>query len=46
MLRSDESLEEKCEYIRQNPVKAGLVRRSEDYPWLWVNPHFKKRQGG
>jgi REP element-mobilizing transposase RayT len=41
VLRSDESLEEKCEYIRQNPVKAGLVRRPEDYPWLWVNPELK-----
>jgi REP element-mobilizing transposase RayT len=38
VLRSVESLKEKCEYIRQNPVKAGLVRRPEDYPWLWVRP--------
>ncbi len=38
VLRSDESLKEKCEYIRQNPVKAGLVEKPEDYPWLWVNP--------
>lgn len=38
VLRSDESLKEKCEYIRQNPVKAGLVPRPEDYRWLWVNP--------
>jgi len=38
VLRSDESLQEKCEYIRQNPVEAGLVRRPEDYPWLWVSP--------
>jgi hypothetical protein len=30
----------KCEYIRQNPVKAGLVGRPEDYPWLWVNPEI------
>jgi REP element-mobilizing transposase RayT len=43
VLRSDESLKEKCEYIRQNPVKAALVRRPEDYPWLWVNPEFEKR---
>jgi REP element-mobilizing transposase RayT len=43
VLRSDESLKEKCEYIRQNPVKAGLVRRPEDYPWLWVDPKFEKR---
>lgn len=38
VLRSDESLKEKCEYIRQNPVRRGLVRRAEEYPWLWVNP--------
>jgi REP element-mobilizing transposase RayT len=36
VLRSDESLEEKREYIRQNPVKAGLVLRPEDYHWLWL----------
>ena len=41
VLRSDESLKEKCEYIRQNPVEAGLVQRPEDYRWLWVNPDFK-----
>src|SRR5206468_9870968 len=35
VLRSDESLKEKCEYIRQNPVRAGLERRAEDYRWLW-----------
>ncbi len=38
VLRSDESWEEKREYIRQNPVRAGLVRRPEDYRWLWTNP--------
>jgi len=38
VLRSDESLKEKCEYIRQNPVRRGLVQRAEDYRWLWVNP--------
>jgi REP element-mobilizing transposase RayT len=42
VLRSDESLKEKCEYIRQNPVKAGLVHRPKDYPWLWVNPEFER----
>jgi REP element-mobilizing transposase RayT len=39
--RSDESLKEKCEYIMQNPVAAGLVRKPEDYRWLWVNPEFR-----
>jgi REP-associated tyrosine transposase len=41
VLRSDESLKEKCEYIRQNPVEAGLVLVPEDYPWLWIDPEFK-----
>ncbi len=36
VLRSDESFEEKLEYVRQNPVRVGLVKRAEDYPWLWV----------
>ena len=35
-LRKDESLAQKCEYIRQNPVRKGLVTRPEDYPWLWT----------
>ena len=30
VLRSDESWEQKREYIRQNPVRAGLVKRPED----------------
>jgi putative transposase len=32
-LRSDESLEEKAAYILNNPVRAGLVTRSEDWPY-------------
>jgi REP-associated tyrosine transposase len=36
VLRSDESFAEKVEYIRQNPVRRGLVNRPEDYRWLWV----------
>ncbi len=35
VLRSQESLEEKLEYIRQNPVRRGLVKTPEEYPWLW-----------
>jgi putative transposase len=38
ILRNSESLKEKVEYIRQNPVRRGIVSRSEDYRWLWVNP--------
>ena len=36
VLRSQESWEEKLEYIRQNPVRRDLVGRPEDYPWLWI----------
>lgn len=25
------------DYIRQNPVKRGLVSTPEEYPWLWCN---------
>jgi REP element-mobilizing transposase RayT len=35
-LRSDESFEEKAHYIRQNPVRAGLVPRAEDWPHVWM----------
>ncbi len=36
VLRSAESFKAKVEYIRQNPVRRGLVTRPEDYRWLWV----------
>ncbi len=25
------------DYIVENPVKVGLVKRWEDYPWLWLH---------
>ena len=40
VLRNDESLREKIEYIRQNPVRKKLVMKAEDYPWLWIEPGF------
>jgi REP-associated tyrosine transposase len=33
--RSSEKLESQILYIINNPVRAGLVRTPEDYPWLW-----------
>ena len=39
--RSYESLEVEVEYIRQNPVRAGLVERAEDYPWFWEEERIK-----
>jgi REP element-mobilizing transposase RayT len=36
VLRSQESFEKKLEYLQQNPVRRGLVKRPKDYKWLWV----------
>lgn len=36
VLRGAESLKETIDYIRQNPVRKGLVQRPEEYPWLWI----------
>jgi len=38
VLRGNESLVETMEYIRQNPVRRGLVSKPEDYQWLWIEP--------
>ena len=35
MLRTDESILQKVDYICQNPVRQGLVENVDDYPWLW-----------
>jgi REP element-mobilizing transposase RayT len=35
ILRSEESIITKVEYICQNPVRKGLVNAVDDYPWLW-----------
>ena len=42
VLRSQERLEEKLEYIRQNPVRRGLVKKPEDYRWLWFEQTVEK----
>ncbi len=35
VLRSNESLAEKVDYICRNPVRAGLVESEGEYRWLW-----------
>jgi REP element-mobilizing transposase RayT len=35
VLRSDEKIASKVEYICDNPVRIGLVNQEDDYPWLW-----------
>jgi REP element-mobilizing transposase RayT len=41
VLRSDESFSQKLEYIRQNPVRRGWVRKPEEYRWLLVEEVMK-----
>lgn len=33
LIRHSESYAEKWEYVRQNPVRAGLVQNADDWPW-------------
>ncbi len=33
VLRQQESYDEKWDYVRLNPVRAGLVEKPEDWPW-------------
>jgi len=35
-IRERENSAEKITYILQNPVRAKLVRRSEDWPYTWI----------
>jgi len=35
ILRSDEQVGSKVDYICENPVRKGLVINEDDYPWLW-----------
>ena len=38
-LRASQRLEERCEYLRLNPVRAGLARTPDEWPWFWRLPH-------
>jgi putative transposase len=35
MIRNEREFRIKWEYIRQNPVKAGLADIPENYPFFW-----------
>jgi len=35
VIRSQESLDQKWLYVRENSVRAGLVRSAEDWPYCW-----------
>ena len=38
VLRCSENLDAKTEYLLQNPVRGGMVRDWQNYPWLWRKP--------
>ena len=33
VFRSSESYSHKWDYVKENPVRAGLVEKSDDWPW-------------
>jgi putative transposase len=35
IVRADEDLEKKIQYVCDNPLRKGLVVNCDDYPWLW-----------
>jgi|HubBroStandDraft_1064217.scaffolds.fasta_scaffold32387_2 putative transposase len=35
VLRSNDSLVDRMEYVCQNPVRAGIVRTEAEYPWIF-----------
>ena len=37
VLRREESIYAKVEYMIQNPVRAGLVKTAMEYRWLWIS---------
>ena len=40
IIRWSDNLRQKCEYVANNPVRAGLVSTPDEYPWLyrvWVD---------
>ena len=43
LLRSDEKIEEKWAYVRQNPVRAGLCETPEEYPFSGTPEEISRR---
>jgi REP-associated tyrosine transposase len=44
-LRRDDDLRRSSEYICNNPIRAGLVERLDEYPWIW-REWIEGRQNG
>ena len=41
-IRSADALREKTRYIQHNPVRAGLVERSEAWPHIWTGADLQR----
>jgi hypothetical protein len=41
ILRSDESYAQKWDYVRDNPVRVGLVTSAEDWPYAGTVEHLE-----
>jgi len=46
VIRDEEHLHAAIEYVLQNPVRAGLCRRAEDWPWSSARRLFSRRGAG
>jgi putative transposase len=41
LIEGDEHYRNTCDYVLQNPVRAGLVQRAEDWPWSAAGRAFR-----
>jgi putative transposase len=41
VVEDDQHLRTACEYVLQNPVRAGLCERAEQWPWSAVRPQLR-----
>jgi len=46
LLRCDESAQQKWNYVRMNPVRAGLCANAEDYRWSGTTEEILRRLDG
>jgi putative transposase len=37
VIRDDRHLQRACAYIAANPVKAGLCKTADEWPWTWIS---------
>ena len=44
VIRDDEHLRAAVEYVLQNPVRAGLCRRADAWPWSGARRHLSSRR--